>query len=180
MKKAKGITKVAVIGGLIFVGLVWSQPAEPEPNPAPFEPPQAPVPELAVPPMGLMSLPNLTDAQREQIQSLQIKHLKEVMPLETDLKIKKMELALLWQAEKLDAKQIVAKVKEMGELRNRLELAKVNYQIEIYKTLTPEQRKAFLSGFGMGKGLRGMGRRARAKLWQGRDGPGAMPCCPQY
>lgn len=179
MKKAKGITKVAVIGGLIFVGLVWSQPPDPEPNPAPFEPPQVPVPELAVPPMGLMSLPNLTDAQREQIQNLWVKHLKEVMPLETDLKIKKMELALLWQAEELEAKQIVAKVKEIGELQNKIELARVNQKIEIYKLLTPEQRKAFRQGVGM-RGLGRMGRRARAKLWQGRDGPGAMPCCPQH
>lgn len=178
MKKGRGLTRAGLVGVLVFAGLLLAQPAQPEQTPV--EQPMAPPPERAMPPMGLMSLPNLTDAQREQIQSLQIKHLKEVMPLETDLKVKKMELALLWQAEKLDAKQIVAKVKEIGELRNRLELAKVNHQVEIYKTLTPEQRKAFLSGFGIGRGLRGMGRRVRAKLWQGRDGPGAMPCCPQH
>lgn len=176
MKKATGITKVAVIAGLIFVGLVWSHPADPESDPAQVEP--LPAPELAMPPMELMSLPNLTDAQREQIQSLQIKHLKEVLPIRTDLRIKKMELALLWQAEKLDEKQIVAKVKEISELRKKLELAKANHQMAIYKTLTPEQRKAFRSGFGMGKWLRG--RRGRAKFWQGWDRPGAMPRGPHH
>ncbi|MGQ9678764.1 MAG: Spy/CpxP family protein refolding chaperone [bacterium] len=179
MKMVNRVGKIAMVGVFVFGGLVWAQPAPPENNQAPVEPPRAPVPELELPPTGLMSLPNLTDVQREQIQTLEIKHLKEVMPLETDLKIKRIELAMLWQVEKLDPKQIVAKVKEIGELRNRMELAKVNHQIEIYKILTPEQRKMFQSGFGMRKGMRRMGRRARAKLWQGRDGPGAMPCFPQ-
>ncbi len=183
MKRATKITTIAAVALLVVTGWAIAQSPELEQKPAPVEQPMAPpCQEMGMPGMGMMDMPGLTDAQREQIQSLRIKHLKEVMPLETDLRIKNLELAMLWQAEKLDAKQIVTKVKEIGELRNKLELARVNHQIEIYNLLTPEQRKAFRLGMGRGmmRGRGGMGRRARQRHFgEGLDGPGAMPCCPQ-
>lgn len=166
MKRASKIATITVLALLVVAGWAVGQSANPEPKPAPVEQPVAPPwHKMGMPEMGMMNIPGLTDAQREQIQSLRIKHLKEVMPLETDLRIKNLELAMLWQAAKLDAKQIVAKVKEINELRNKLELARVNHQIEIYNLLTPEQRKVFRPGIGMGRGMMrgrgGMGRRAR-------------------
>lgn len=109
--------------------------------------------QQTIEPMGFMDLPNLTDAQEEQIQNLRLKHLKEMLPIETEIRIKEIELDALWQGEKFDVKQIIAKVKEIGELRNKLELARVNQRIEIYKILTPEQRKILRRGFGMEKGM---------------------------
>ncbi|NPV14767.1 Spy/CpxP family protein refolding chaperone [candidate division WOR-3 bacterium] len=185
MKRVTKITTIAVLALLVVTGWAIAQSPKPEQTPAPVEQPMAPpCHEMGMPGMGKMNMPELTDAQREQIQNLRIKHLKEVMPMETELKIKDLELAMLWQAEKFDAKQIIAKVKEINELRNKLELARVNHQIEIYNLLTPEQRKAFRPGMGMGRGMMrgrgGMGRRARqCHFGEGLDGPGAMPCCPQ-
>lgn len=187
MKRVTKITTMAVVALLVVTGWAIAQSANPEQKPAPAEQPMAPpCHEMGMPGMKMMNMPELTDVQREQIQSLRIKHLKEVMPLETEIKIKRIELATLWQATKFDAKQIIAKVKEIGELRNKLELARVNHQIEIYNLLTPEQRKSFRPGMGMGmgrgmmRGRCGMGRRARQHHFgEGPDGPGAMPCCPQ-
>jgi Spy/CpxP family protein refolding chaperone len=180
------ITKIAALAVLVITGWAIAQPAVPEQRQEPAEQAMVPPnPEMALPPFGLLNLPNLTDDQRMQIQSLQIKHLKEVMPLETDMRIKRLELAMLWRAEKLDAKQIVAKVKEINELRNKLELARVNHRIEIYNLLTPEQRKAFRPGMGQGR-MRGMGGMKRRgahfrHFTEEMDGPGVMPmpCCPQ-
>lgn len=138
---------LVIVGALVFTG--WALAQEPKEEPMLEE--KHPI---MMPPMGLMDLPNLTDGQREQIQALRIKHLKEILPIETEVRIKEIELDLLWQAEKFDAKQIIAKVKEIGELKNKLELARVNQRIEIYKILTPEQRKALRRGLGMKKNMR--------------------------
>jgi Spy/CpxP family protein refolding chaperone len=153
---------LAMVGLLVLAGWLMAEPPA-EPQPAPAQPEAMPM------------IPNLTDTQMEQIQALRIKHLKEVMPIETDIRIKELELDALWHAEKFDAKQIVAKVKEIGELKNKLALAKVNHQIEIYNLLTPEQRKMFRRRIGLGRELRQrMHRRFRAM----EQGPMAPDCCP--
>ncbi len=137
--------------------------------------PQQPMPMMA------SEMPQLTDAQREQIRNLRIKHLKEILPLQTELRIKELELQILWEADKLDSKAIIAKFKEISELRNKLELARVNHRLEIAQILTPQQRKHMhpMSGIGMGPG---MGRRMmRRHRWmeQNQFGPLEPNCCPQ-
>jgi len=146
-----------------------------------------PGPGATVPPMGgrmpMMEqtskpeLPAMTPEQLDKMDALRIAHLKEVLPLQTDLQIKEMELAALWRADKLDAKKIVAKVKEISDARGKLELAKVNHQIDVYNLMTPEQRKA-MPGFGMGRFGRGMmrgqgmGRRIEKRVMMFNDDPG--------
>ncbi len=178
----KVITSIAIIGVLVWAGIAGAQeenrpPAAAEVMPAPAE--HHCEHEAMKPP--LMGIPNLTDAQREQIRALRLKHLKEVLPVESELRVKKLELAGLWDAEKLDTKAIVAKVKEIGELRNKLELARVQHKIEVYKLLTPEQRKLWRGGGGIGRGMMRRMRRGFPGGCHGQEGPrpGAMPCCPE-
>uniref|UniRef100_A0A7C4CEK5 Periplasmic heavy metal sensor n=1 Tax=candidate division WOR-3 bacterium TaxID=2052148 RepID=A0A7C4CEK5_UNCW3 len=177
MKATKAVTlTLALIACAFGAGRATAQPA-------PHCAPEELLPQAR--PMAMM--PELSDEQLQKMDNLRIAHLKEVLPLRTDLEIKEMELAALWRAEKLDAAKVLAKVKELNELRNRLELAKVNHRIATYNVLTPEQRKEaqpFLgrgarkgrmrrgAGCGMGGGMRGMERR------QGRG----MTCqeCPMH
>ncbi len=170
MKKA--FKKITVIVVLVFTSLLLAQPQD---NP-PVEKEHCGECE-AMAPAPVIGIPNLTDAQREQIQTLHIKHLKEILPIESELQIKGLELAALWSAEKLDTRAIVAKVKEINDLRSKLELARVNQQIEIYNLLTPEQRKQFRPQGVTGRGM--MGRMRRGLRGQNRMGPGSMPCCPE-
>ncbi|GEM_PF-3310946 len=137
MRDRKRVTAGIIITGIIL--LFGSVLAEQEPAP------------MIGPP-----IPDLTDTQQEQLQALQLKHLKEILPIENEIQIKRLELIGLWQAEKLEAQKIIAKVKELSELKNKLALAKVNHQIEIYKILTPEQRKSFLPMLGIEDGPRPM------------------------
>ncbi len=161
--KLSGKLSIALLS--VVTSLLLAQ--EPESKVHPEEGCCGKCPEMAGPPMGLL---NLTEEQEKQIQALRIKHLKEVLPIETEIKIKEIELEDLWQAEKIDAKGIVAKVKEIGELRNKLELAKVNHRIEVYKLLTPEQRKVFRwHRFGSGEGMRERLRR-RMRVMQQQKG----------
>lgn len=130
---------------------------------------------------GMMGL-GLTEEQHKQFDELKMKHIKEVMPLKTDLRLKQMELGALWRAEELDAKKIIAKVKEISGLREKLQVANVEHRLNMYKVLTPEQRKQArrflmgrrglgrmhgrgprsgmggMRGQGTGRGMRGMGR----------------------
>ncbi len=124
------------------------------------------------------AMPEMTAEQLDKMDGLRVSHLKETAPLQTELDIKQMELAALWRAEKLDAKKIVAKVKEIGELRLKLQLAEVNHQLDIYNLLTPEQRKAWRPPMVGGRGMmRGMGRRMKGRAMIGEDVDGLMGAC---
>jgi Spy/CpxP family protein refolding chaperone len=117
--------------------------------------------------MGMMAIPNLTEAQQNQIDDLRAGQVKEVAGIRTDIEIKQLELARLWRADKLDGGKIVAKVKELGELRSKMQVTQVNQHLAVYKLLTPEQQKSFrppmMGGMGHGQGQgkgtgRGMGK----------------------
>lgn len=164
-------TAVAVLAA----GPIYAQPAAKD-SPTPAECPRHMTREV-----GAM-MPELSEEQLQKMDNLRIAHLKEVLPLETDLEIKQMELGALWRAEKLDAAKVVAKVKEINELRNRLELARVNHVIARYNVLTPEQRRQAQPFFGMSEGRgrmrRSMGR-MRGRMGSGQRGQGMMcPECP--
>lgn len=131
--------------------------------------------------MGMMAIPNLTEAQQNQIDDLRAGHIKDVAGIRTDIEIKQLELARLWRADKLDGAKIVAKVKELGELRSKLQVANVNHHLDVYKLLTPEQQKEFrppmMGGMGQGKGMgrgkamgRGMGRMGGCGMGGGMQG----------
>ena len=110
------------------------------------------------------AMPDMTPEQLEKIDILRAAHLKEMSPLRTDLQLKEIELEALWRADEPDAKKIVAKVTEIGNLRQKMEIARINHQFDIRKLMTPEQRKAMkkmgmhpgMMGKGMGRGMRGM------------------------
>jgi Spy/CpxP family protein refolding chaperone len=128
----------------------------------------------------MQAMPEMTPEQLDKMDALRMSHIKEMMPLKTDLRIKEMELAALWRAEKLDAKKIVAKVKELSDLRGKMQLAKVNHHLDVYNQLTPEQRKAWRPPMMGGRGkMRGMGRRMMRRAMMDEDMGGPMGCGPE-
>jgi Spy/CpxP family protein refolding chaperone len=137
--------------------------------------------------MGPMAIPNLTTEQQNQIDDLRGDHIKTMSGLRTDIQIKQLELARLWRADKLDGGKIVAKVKEISELRGKMQVAMVNHHLAVYKLLTPEQQKQFRSPMmGMGRGMRGgrgMGMMGGCGMGRGMMGgrgpmgPGGCPNC---
>lgn len=132
---------------LIFglVAPVVAQPVEPALPPATEPGEEPPRPAMMKPPAeqgpcGFERV-GLTSEQVEKLGKLQIALVKEIAPLEAELRVKELELAGLWRAEKFDPKAIIAKVKEIAEIRTKLELARVTNRIESFKLLTPEQQK---------------------------------------
>ncbi len=175
------IVAVVVIAGLSMTGLAWAQPGK-----GGGEGREG----LQAKAGGMMGL-GLTEEQHKQFDDLKMKHIKEVMPLKTELQIKQMELGALWRADELDAKKIIAKVKEISGLREKLQVAKVEHRLNMYKVLTPEQRKQarrFMMGrhgmgrmFGRGRraGMGGMRGQGMHGMGRGMGGPGMGHSGPQ-
>jgi len=117
----------------------------------------------------------LTKEQQEKLQSLRIDFAKETLPLSNEIQIKELEMRQLWLADELDEEAILAKSKEVSDLRNQMQEKMIRHRLDAAKVLTKEQRAHFskvghwgrgkrsprgLPGFGRG-GHFGMGRRHR-------------------
>jgi len=118
-------------------------------------------------------IPDLTPDQMDKMDAMRVTHLKTVLPIRTDIQVAEIELDALWRADKLDHKKIIAKVTEIGGLRQKLELAMVNHRIDTYNLLTPDQQKAVRKmRLGRGRGMtRGQGRGMRGGM-KGTGAPG--------
>lgn len=114
------------------------------------------------------AMPRLTLEQRRKLAEQRIKFLKQGGPLQTDLKVKQVELALLWLDDEPNEDKIIAKAKEIRKVKEQLEELRLRQRIAGLKLMTPEQRKMMQSGGmpGMKRGPagsrmgRGMGRGA--------------------
>lgn len=111
------------------------------------------------------AMPDMTPEQMEKMDALRTAQVKAMAPLRSDLKVKEIELDALWRADEPDAKKIIAKVKEIGDIREKMEIVRINHQFDMRKLMTPEQRKA-MKGMGMGRGMmgKGMGRGMRGMM----------------
>jgi Spy/CpxP family protein refolding chaperone len=97
-----------------------------------------------------MEMPKFTPEQEKQMMDLKVTLIKETEPLKTEMKLKGMELMALWKEDNPDAKKILAKVREVGEIKIKLQEKMINHKLAMFKILTPEQKT-------MMKGMMGMG-----------------------
>ena len=173
--KKTALTAIAVVA---FACLVWAQPG---PGPAAGGPMRGAGSAMAERPgrQGMPGIPDLTPEQMDKMDAMRVSHMKTVLPIRTDIQVAEIELDALWRADKLDSKKIVAKVNEIGGLRQKLELAMVNHRIDVYNLMTPDQRKAMREmHMGRGRGMmrgqgRGMGRGMKGGM-KGAGAPGPM------
>lgn len=117
---------------------------------------------------------NLTPEQMQKMQALRESFLKEKIPLRNDLMLKRLELRGLWMQTNPDEAKILAKQKEINDLRGQLAEKVTKNRLEMRKILTPEQQAKLINlrgqqwhryhrynrgcGFGPGPGYeRGMG-----------------------
>jgi Spy/CpxP family protein refolding chaperone len=98
------------------------------------------------------SIPDLAAEQSAQIQTLREAFLKDIEPLQKDLKTKRTELRNHWSDPKTDPAAITAKQKEIWDLQSKLQEKAANLRLEVRKVLTPEQL-AQLPAFSQGAGF---------------------------
>ena len=100
----------------------------------------------------------LTDDQIEKITNIITDHQLAMIDLRADLGKKRLELNELLAADKPDMGKIEKVVKEMGELRTQMMLARIRTQVAVNEVLSAEQRekhqqlKATRAKGGKGKG----------------------------
>ena len=155
----KNRTLAALMVVVLAAGFALAQPGPAGSVPVPSTKAQAPMACGMQGMQGMMpgpAMPDMTPEQLEKIDILRAAHLKEMSPLRTDLQLKEIELEALWRADEPDAKKIIARVKEIGDIREKMEIARINHQFDMRKLMTPEQRKA-MKGMGMGRGMMGKG-----------------------
>jgi Spy/CpxP family protein refolding chaperone len=120
-------------------------------------------------PAGMNQL-NLTPEQQTKLGELKEKHWKDTVSLRNEMQIKRLELRTLWTAPNPDKNKILAKQKELNELRDKMQVKATDFRLDIRKALTPEQA-AQLGTLGSGMGFHGgMGR-----MRMGRQGPCGGP-----
>jgi Spy/CpxP family protein refolding chaperone len=170
---------------LLAAGLALAQPgpassAKPETTAPDMMAPEAPMMPGMAGVVGIAGMmpPDMTEEQVQKCDAMRIAHLKTVMPIQTDIQVAEIELDALWRTDEPDVKKIIAKVKELSDLRAKLELARVSHRLDMHKVFTPEQRKA-MKKMHMGKGMkggrgRGMGMGMRGKQGMRQAGPGGQ------
>ncbi len=108
---------------------------------------------------------NLTADQYEKIRAMREAHMKEMIPVRTQLYSKRAELRLLWMQTNPDAAKIKAKQKELSKLREQVQEKNTDLRLAFRTILTPEQLSQYLAqGGGKGcvakagrRGFRGQG-----------------------
>jgi Spy/CpxP family protein refolding chaperone len=83
----------------------------------------------------------LTSEQQTKLRQSRLATKRETIELGAKLRILRLELRELLQADQPDQKAVQAKVKEIGELRTKIELARINGRLAARSVLTAEQRE---------------------------------------
>jgi len=102
-------------------------------------------------PWGMM---NLTPEQAGQLFDLRQKFMNDTASLRKDMAVKRAEMTALWRAETPDEKQILAKQKEINDLRTKLQEKAVGFRLQARK-ICPQMGAGFGPRCGIGGG--GMG-----------------------
>jgi len=96
----------------------------------------------------LRLIPDLTDKQQKQIDSLRVIHMKEIQPLKSEININKAKIDALILEDNPDVKEILRLIEENGKLKTEIQKKNVLHKLEIRKQLTDEQKVLFGQGTG--------------------------------
>lgn len=88
-------------------------------------------------------LPDLTDAQKEQMKAIRIKTMKSVQPIKNQLMEKRARLNTLSSAEKADMKAINKQIDEISTLKATIQKQRAASKQEVRSILTDDQRVIF-------------------------------------
>jgi hypothetical protein len=134
--------------------------------------------------MPLMPAMNFTDEQKQKIQQLRLDMQKEVIKINTEIQLNKVELKKILAEKQLNTDKLASLTEANGKLELQVKKLRTDNWIKIYNLLNDDQKVMFKNRFegmgmerpGFGRGMRGrgpaMGMMNRAP--QGRMGQGMM------
>ncbi|MBI9033333.1 MAG: Spy/CpxP family protein refolding chaperone [Bacteroidales bacterium] len=91
----------------------------------------------------LQHLPDLTDDQKAQIETLRLSQQQSMLETRNQLDVLHAELKVLTTAENADMKAIDKKAEEIGALKTKMAKQRLAHKQEVRKILTKEQRLVF-------------------------------------
>ena len=128
----KRIKYVAAILALLALGFASTQAMQ-----------RSQRPERAPKGPGLLAMAEqlgLSSDQEMKLRETRLETRKEAIELNAKVRILRLELRELLQADQPDQKTVQAKVEEIGKLRTRLEMTRLNGLLAAKSVLTAEQR----------------------------------------
>lgn len=90
-----------------------------------------------------MMIPDLTDAQKDAMETLRLDHMKAVQPLHNEIAEKQARLRTLQTADKVNMVEVNRVIEDVGALHTRIMKLKAAHHQEIRSLLTDEQRVFF-------------------------------------
>lgn len=90
-----------------------------------------------------MNIPDLTDAQKDQIKEMRTDHMKEVMPLKNDLNEKRARLQTLSTGDNVDLNKVYTAIEEIGKIKIDLAKKRAGFKHGVRNVLTEDQRVYF-------------------------------------
>jgi Spy/CpxP family protein refolding chaperone len=85
------------------------------------------------------NLLNLTPEQKTKLQTLRETFRKETVFLRNDIKVKRLELKTLWTVPNPEKDKIIAKQKELNDLKTQLQMKVIDFRLTARGYLTPDQ-----------------------------------------
>jgi len=83
----------------------------------------------------------LTDQQVSKIESLRSEHMKKMIDLKADLKKNMIDLKSIREKDNFTRGDVISGVEKANKIKNDIALAKANHLLDLWDTLTPEQKK---------------------------------------
>ena len=83
---------------------------------------------------------NLSDAQKEELKTLRVKHYKEMKPIRAEMGELGARQYTLMSQEEVDVKSVNKLIDEKTSLMNEMQKKKVNHQLAFREILTDEQQ----------------------------------------
>ena len=87
---------------------------------------------------------NLTDEQKDKIETLKFSHQKEMIDLRANLEKKEVELAELKSTVNFSRDAYLNKINEIIAAKNKIEIASANHKMDVYQLLTDQQKKEWV------------------------------------
>ena len=90
-----------------------------------------------------MMIPDLTDAQKEQMKSIHTEHMQAIQPLQNEIGEKQARLRTLQTADKVNMAEINKVIEDIGQIRTEMMKIRAAQHQELRSLLTNEQRVFF-------------------------------------
>lgn len=84
---------------------------------------------------------NLTEQQKSKLEDLRYKHQEQMIDLRTELDKARLENQKLRRSDKLNRSDFLNQTEKMSSIKNKMAEARAIHFMDVYETLSDEQRK---------------------------------------